>query len=121
MLPIIKIVRNRRNWKHDIHDECSIWCCECGFAIEETFENGNAKGFHRDTGRLAERQGGICGIKRSLFGLWMEYFLVNEGTVQGSDLGPVLFNLCIRLLLETLNSSAYADYSYYCGFARTKQ
>jgi hypothetical protein len=34
----------------------------------------------------------ICGIEWSLFGLWMEYFLVNEGTVQAPrDLTLVQF------------------------------
>ena len=41
-----------------------------------------------------------------------EYFLVQEGTVQGSVLGLILFNLFIRPLLETANCPAYADHSY---------
>jgi hypothetical protein len=49
-----------------------------------------------------------------------EYFVVKEGTVQGSVLGPVLFNLFIRPLLETATCPAYADDSYYCGFAKSK-
>ena len=50
-----------------------------------------------------------------------EYFLVMEGTVQGSVLGPVLFNLFLRPLLEKTNSPAYADDSYHCGTSRTKE
>jgi len=49
-----------------------------------------------------------------------EYFLVTEGTVQGSVLGPILFNLYMRPMLETLDSPAYADDSYYCGTSKTK-
>jgi hypothetical protein len=50
----------------------------------------------------------------------LEYFLVREGTVQGSVLGLILFNLFIRPLLETANCPAYADDSYYCGYSRNK-
>jgi exonuclease III len=49
-----------------------------------------------------------------------EYYLVQEGTVQGSVLGPVLFNLFIRPLLETATSPAYADDSYYYGTSKVK-
>ena len=40
--------------------------------------------------------------------------------VQGSVLGPVMFNLFIRPLLETANSPAYTNVSYYCGISKTK-
>ena len=50
-----------------------------------------------------------------------EYFLVMEGTVQGSVLGPVLLNLFLRPLLEKTNSPAYADDSYHYGTSRTKK
>ena len=50
-----------------------------------------------------------------------EFYLIREGTVQGSVLGPILFNLFMRPLLETVNGPAYADDSYHCGHSRNKQ
>jgi hypothetical protein len=50
-----------------------------------------------------------------------EYFSVPDGTVQGSVLGPVLFNLFLRPLLEMTKSPAYADDSYHYGASRTKK
>jgi hypothetical protein len=50
-----------------------------------------------------------------------EFFLIQEGTVQGSVLGPILFNLFMRPLLEKVNGPAYADDSYHCGHSRNKQ
>ena len=38
-----------------------------------------------------------------------EFFLIREGTVQGSVLGPILFNLFMRPLLKTVSGPAYAD------------
>jgi ribonuclease P/MRP protein subunit RPP40 len=38
-----------------------------------------------------------------------EFFDVKAGTVQGSVLGPILFNLYIRQLLATHNAICFAD------------
>jgi len=52
---------------------------------------------------------------------YSEYFLVVEGTVQGYVLGPILFNLFIRPLMEMANSLAFADNSYHYGASKKKQ
>jgi len=49
-----------------------------------------------------------------------EYFRVRNGTVQGSCLGPVLFNLISSPLLRTGSDPAYADDSYYVTAGVTK-
>ena len=49
-----------------------------------------------------------------------ELFDVMAGTVQGSVLGPVLFNLFIRPMLESCSGPAYADDSYHLGSGSSK-
>ena len=50
-----------------------------------------------------------------------EFFEVKAGMVQGSIIGPVLFNLFISPMLVTASGPAYADDSYYLGVGRNKE
>ena len=49
-----------------------------------------------------------------------EFYGVENGTVQGSILGPILFNLFIRQLLETIKPVCFADDGYYFSFSKLK-
>lgn len=53
-------------------------------------------------------------------GICSSYFRVNYGTVQGSILGPVLFNLFIGPLIRAEKILAYADDNYPIGIGKTK-
>jgi exonuclease III len=50
-----------------------------------------------------------------------EFYEVNEGTVQGSVLGPILFNLYIRHLLVIHAPICFADDGYYYSTGKTKE
>jgi hypothetical protein len=50
-----------------------------------------------------------------------EYFPVTDGTVQGSVLGPVLFNLFLTSMLDTTKSLAHANNSCHYRTSRTKK
>jgi len=50
-----------------------------------------------------------------------EFFDVTAGTVQGSVLGPILFNLFIRQLLVTHNPICFADDGYYYVVSKVKE
>ena len=50
-----------------------------------------------------------------------EFYDVKAGTVQGSVLGPILFNLFIRQLLVTHNPICFADDGYYYVLNKTKE
>ena len=50
-----------------------------------------------------------------------EYYNSNCGTVQGSILGPVLFNLYLSPLLEKEEMTSYADDSYLIKASKTKE
>ena len=49
-----------------------------------------------------------------------EFYTVEFGTVQGSVLGPILFNLFIRQLLVNIGPICFADDGYYFSLSKTK-
>ena len=53
-------------------------------------------------------------------GTCSSYFRVDSGTVQGSVLGPILFNLFISPLIRSEKIVAYADDNYPMGIGATK-
>jgi len=53
-------------------------------------------------------------------GTCSQYFEIEDGTIQGSCLGPVLFNVFIEPLLDTLDSIYYADDGYHMSRGTTK-
>ena len=49
-----------------------------------------------------------------------EFYDVEYGTVQGSVLGPILFNLFIRQLLDNVGPICFADDGYYISINKSK-